>query len=66
MNLDFKILGVKVKYLLTVSMCLGGFLILCMINEYLATGILLFCVTVYIVAGLFELVDDELGDKKNE
>lgn len=63
MNLDFKILGVKVKYLLAVSMCLGGFIILCMINEYMAMGIFSFCVAVYLVAGLFELLDEELGDK---
>ena len=63
MNLDFKILGVKVKYLLAVSMCLGSYVVLCMINACVANGILLFCVAVYIVALLFEVLDEELGDK---
>lgn len=58
MNLNFKILGVKVKYLLAVSMCLGSYIILCMINSNIANCILLFCVAVYIVAGLLELLDE--------
>jgi hypothetical protein len=60
LNLDFKILGIKAKYLLIVSMCINVFLILFVINEWVAFGILAYCAFVYIIAGIIELIKDDV------
>lgn len=53
-------LGIKVKYLLAVSIFTNIFLVLFAINKRVAFGLFVYCAFVYVIAGLIAVISGDV------